>query len=72
MNMPTHHHFPSACSNAKPPINHKEKRKQEASLSSDIEKFLAKGGVINAVDDFGYVSKEMTYKEVNDSYLKRT
>jgi hypothetical protein len=59
------------CINAKPPINHKEKRKQEVKLSSDIEKFLAKGGVISAVDDFGYVSKEMTYKEVNDSYLKR-
>jgi hypothetical protein len=72
MSMPAHHHFPSACSNAKPPINHSAKHKQCADVSSDVAAFLASGGTIDVKQDFGYVVKELTYKERNDlSYKER-
>jgi hypothetical protein len=54
------------CSNAKPPINHSAKHRQGADVSSDVAAFLASGGTIDVKQDFGYVVKELTYKERND------
>ena len=55
------------CSNAKPPINHTIKRKEEAEIDQLIAEFKANGGKIKKLKDVGIKTKPRSYKEVNDS-----
>jgi hypothetical protein len=74
--MKTQQHFPQLqntrqCSNAKPPINQTAKHEQGVAIGDDVTAFLAKGGVIEPVANYGRTAKVMTYKEKNRStYVK--
>tara|TARA_R100000951_G_scaffold61620_1_gene51769 strand:- start:2772 stop:2987 length:216 start_codon:yes stop_codon:yes gene_type:complete len=57
------------CSNAKPPINHTIKYAQEKDIKDHVAEFKANGGKIKKLESVGAKSRQMTYKEVNDSYL---
>jgi hypothetical protein len=76
MSMRIGQHFPHIqntrqCSNAKPPINQTAKYEQGAALSDDVTAFLARGGVIEPIQNYGLAAKAMTYKEKNRStYVK--
>jgi hypothetical protein len=70
--MKTQQHFPqlqntSQCSNAKPPINQTAKHEQGAAIGDDVAAFLARGGVIEPIQNYGRIAKAMTYKEKNRS-----
>tara|TARA_R110000851_G_scaffold88070_5_gene192192 strand:+ start:614 stop:847 length:234 start_codon:yes stop_codon:yes gene_type:complete len=74
--MSTSQHFPQIrntrqCINAKPPINHDAKHAQNAIISDDVSAFLARGGVVEVIQDFGRTAKAMTYKQRNDSTYVR-
>jgi hypothetical protein len=65
-------HFPqikntSQCINAKPPINHDAKHDQSTAINDDVTAFLARGGVIEPIQNYGLAAKAMTYKEKNRS-----
>jgi hypothetical protein len=65
-------HFPQIkntrqCINAKPPINHDAKHNQSTAISDDVTAFLARGGVIEPIQNYGLAAKAMTYKEKNRS-----
>ena len=65
-------HFPqikntSQCINAKPPINHDAKHDQRTAINDDVTAFLARGGVIEPIQNYGLAAKAMTYKEKNRS-----
>jgi len=55
------------CSNAKPPINHTIKHKEEAEIKDLIAEFKANGGKIKKLKSAGIKTKPRSYKEVNDS-----
>lgn len=59
------------CRNAKPPINHAIKHKQEAEIKEQVAEFLASGGKVLVMPSVGVGAKDLTYKERNDStYVK--
>jgi hypothetical protein len=65
-------HFPQIknigqCINAKSPINHDAKHNQSTAISDDVTAFLARGGVIEPIQNYGLAAKAMTYKEKNRS-----
>jgi hypothetical protein len=76
MNITTQEHSVSIqntrkCINAKPPINHSAKHADSAGIGDDVTAFLARGGVIEPVQNYGRAAKAMTYKEKNRStYIK--
>ena len=55
------------CTNAKPPINHTIKHKEEAEIKAEIAEFKACGGKIEKLKSVGIKTKPRSYKEVNDS-----
>jgi hypothetical protein len=57
--------------NAKPPINHSAKQEQGAAIGDDVSAFLARGGVIEPIQNYGLTAKSMTYKEKNRSTYVR-
>jgi hypothetical protein len=76
MSMRIGEHFPQLqntrqCINAKPPINQTAKHEQGAAIGDDVSAFLARGGVIEPVANYGRTAKAMTYKEKNRSTYVR-
>jgi hypothetical protein len=55
------------CINARPPIDHRAKHDQCAAIGDDVSAFLARGGVIEPIANYGLAAKAMTYKEKNRS-----
>ena len=55
------------CSNAKPPIDHAIKYKEEAEIKDQIAEFLASGREIEQLASVGLMGASKTYKQVNDS-----
>jgi hypothetical protein len=78
MNITTQEHSVSIqntrkCINARPPIDHGAKHADSAAIGDDVTAFLARGGVIKPVQNYGLAAKAMTYKERNRStYLRAT
>ena len=60
------------CINANPPINHSAKHADSADIGDDVSAFLARGGVIEPIQNYGLAAKAMTYKERNRSTYVRT
>jgi hypothetical protein len=59
------------CINARPPTDHRAKHEQGAAIGDDVSAFLARGGVIEPIANYGLVAKAMTYKEKNRSTYVR-
>tara|TARA_R110000850_G_scaffold64366_1_gene144659 strand:+ start:362 stop:580 length:219 start_codon:yes stop_codon:yes gene_type:complete len=55
------------CSNAKPPIDHAIKYKEEAEIKDQIAEFLASGREIEQLAST--IAENKTFKERNDSYF---
>jgi hypothetical protein len=76
MSMRIGQHFPQLqntrqCINARPPIDHGAKHAVSAAIGDDVSAFLARGGVIEPVANYGLAAKAMTYKEKNRSTYVR-
>ncbi len=57
------------CRNAKPPINHDIKHREECEIREQVARFLSDGGKIQELPS-GTRAKELTYKQRNDSTHK--
>lgn len=57
------------CRNAKPPINHDIKRKEEQEIKDQTAEFLAKGGEVELLQSNNRAN-DLTFKQKNDSTYK--